>query len=77
MSEVGTTASAAPREGRWRRIRKAAAISAVAILIAAGSFAAWIVLLGPLPLGQARNVSTTIVEESATTIVSFATRTIA
>jgi len=72
MSETETTAAAAPRGGRWRRIKKAAAISAVAGLIAAGSFAAWVVSLGPLPLEQARKVSTTIVDRNGKLLRAYA-----
>src|SRR5213595_3927912 len=72
MSGAGTMASAAPREGRWRRIRKAAAISAVALLIAAASFAAWVISLGPLPLEASRKVSTTIVDRNDKLLRAYA-----
>ena len=72
MSETGAIAPATPRVGRWRRIRKAAAISAAAGLIMAGVFAAWVVSLGPLPLEQARKVSTTVVDRNGKLLRAFA-----
>src|SRR4029079_18191205 len=63
-SETAAIARGAPRGGRWRSIRKAVAISVVAGLIAAGSFSAWVVSLGPLPLEAARKVSTTILNRN-------------
>ena len=72
MSEAGTIASAAPHEGHCRTIKKAAAISAAAFLIAAGSFAAWVVSLGPLPLEQSRKVSTTIVDRNGKLLRAYA-----
>src|SRR3954469_13915189 len=72
MSETAPIAPPAPRGGRWRWIRKAAAISAVAGLIAAGSFSAWVVLLGPLPLEEARKVSTTIVDRNGKLLRAYA-----
>ena len=50
----------------------AAAISAVACLIVAGAFAAWVVSLGPLPLEQARKVSTTIVDRNGKLLRAYA-----
>jgi penicillin-binding protein 1C len=58
--------------GRWRKIRRAAAISAAAGLIMAGVFAAWVVSLGPLPLEQARKVSTTVVDRNGKLLRAFA-----
>src|SRR3954467_707710 len=72
MSETAPIAPPAPRGGRWRWIRKAAAISAVAGLIAAGSFSAWVVSLGPLPLEQARKVSTTVVDRHGKLLRAYA-----
>jgi len=71
MSEVGTIAPAAPKD-RWRRIRKAAAISAVCGLIATGAFSAWVYSLGPLPLDQARQVSTSIVDRNGKLLRAYA-----
>src|SRR5450631_2073614 len=50
------------RRRRW--IRPVAAASAAAGLIFASACAAWVVSLGPLPLAQARQVSTTIVDRN-------------
>jgi penicillin-binding protein 1C len=72
MSETGAIAPATPRVGRWRKIRRAAAISAAAGLIMAGVFAAWVVSLGPLPLEQARKVSTTVVDRNGKLLRAFA-----
>jgi penicillin-binding protein 1C len=72
MSETGTIAPATPLVGRWRRIKRAAAISAAASLIVAGAFAAWVVSLGPLPLEQARKVSTTIVDRNGKLLRAYA-----
>src|SRR3954470_9406062 len=72
MSETAPIAPPAPCGGRWRWIRKAAAISAVGGLIAAGSFSAGVVLLGPLPLEEARKVSTTIVDRNGKLLRAYA-----
>src|SRR4051794_14910303 len=72
MSETAPIAPPAPPGGRWRWIRKAAAISAVAGLIAAGSVSAWVVLLGPLPLEQAQKVSTSIVDRNGKLLRAYA-----
>jgi penicillin-binding protein 1C len=72
MSETAAIAPGAPRGGRWRSIRKAVAISVVAGLIAAGSFVAWVVSLGPLPLEEARKVSTTIVDRNGKLLRAYA-----
>ena len=63
MSETATMTPAVPGSG-WRRIRKAVAISAVVVLVATAAFAAWVASLGPLPLQQARQVSTTVVDRN-------------
>ena len=49
-----------------------AAASAAAGLILAGVFAAWVVSLGPLPLAQARQVSTTIVDRNGKLLRAYA-----
>jgi len=71
MSDAAAITPAAP-EGRWRGIKKAMAISAVAGLVVAGAFAAWVVSLGPLPLDQARQVSTTIVDRNGKLLRAYA-----
>jgi penicillin-binding protein 1C len=51
-----------PVRQRWSAARRITAALALACLIVAMSFAAWVVWLGPLPLAHAREVSTTIVD---------------
>ncbi len=72
MSASNAIASAAHRARRWRRIKLAGAISAAAGLILIGAFAAWIVSLGPLPLEQARQTSTTIVDRHEKLLRAYA-----
>ena len=73
MSDTAATTPA------WRRktlaggrIRKAAAIAAAASLVVTGAFGAWVVSLGPLPLEQARQVSTTIVDRNGKLLRAYA-----
>lgn len=49
-----------------------AAATAVAGLVAAGAFAAWVVSLGPLPLAQARQISTTVVDRNGKLLRAYA-----
>jgi penicillin-binding protein 1C len=72
MSEAATIAPAANNTRRWRRTKKAAAVSAVVGLIIAGTFAGWAYSLGPLPLDQARQVSTTIVDRNGKLLRAYA-----
>ncbi len=62
----------APAPLRWRRIKRVAAASAAAGLILTGVFAAWVVSLGPLPLAQARQISTTIVDRNGKLLRAYA-----
>ncbi|MGB8399797.1 penicillin-binding protein 1C [Bradyrhizobium sp.] len=71
MRETSAIAPATPG-GRWRRIGKAAAISVAAVLIGAGAFAAWVASLGPLPLAQVRQVSTSIVDRNGKLLRAYA-----
>jgi penicillin-binding protein 1C len=57
--------------GRRRIIRLAAAV-ALAIFAISGVFAAWIVSLGPLPLQQAKEVSTSIVDRNGKLLRAYA-----
>ena len=57
--------------GRRRGVRFAAA-GALVILASSIGFASWIVSLGPLPLAQARQVSTTIVDRNGKLLRAFA-----
>jgi penicillin-binding protein 1C len=61
-------AAIAPASRRWRRI--SAATAAAGLLT--GVFAAWVVSLGPLPLAQARQVSTTIVDRNGKLLRAYA-----
>lgn len=72
MSETGAIAPATPSVGRWRGIKKAAAITAAVSLITAGTFAAWVASLGPLPLEQAQRVSTSIVDRNGKLLRAYA-----
>jgi penicillin-binding protein 1C len=71
MNENGDI-TPAPPAAHWRWIRKAAAISATAGLIVASAFATWVVSLGPLPLEQARKVSTSIVDRNGKLLRAYA-----
>ncbi len=62
----------APASLRWRRIKRVAAASAAVGLILIGVFAAWVVSLGPLPLAQARQVSTTVVDRNGKLLRAYA-----
>jgi penicillin-binding protein 1C len=62
----------APVARRWRRIRLAAVASTAATFVLLGGFSAWIVSLGPLPLEQAREVSTTIVDRNGKLLRAYA-----
>jgi penicillin-binding protein 1C len=61
-----------PVRQRWSATRWVTAALALACLIVAMSFAAWVVWLGPLPLAQAREVSTTIVDRNGKLLRAYA-----
>jgi penicillin-binding protein 1C len=71
MSET-TIDSKAGSERRRRRVKLAAAASAAAGLILTGVLAAWVVSLGPLPLEEARQVSTTVVDRNGKLLRAYA-----
>jgi penicillin-binding protein 1C len=59
--------------GEKRRIvRVATAVALAIVCIALGAFAAWVVSLGPLPLAQAQQVSTTIVDRNGKLLRAYA-----
>ena len=58
-------------DGKRGAIRLAVA-AAIAIFIVSAAFAAWVVALGPLPLAQAREVSTTVVDRNGKLLRAFA-----
>jgi penicillin-binding protein 1C len=72
MSETLAIAPQGRRERRWRRVKLAAAVSAAVGLIFAGAFAAWVASLGPLPLAQAQQVSTTVVDRNGKLLRAYA-----
>ena len=84
MSRASTTFGAADKEdvdGRdepghdglgKRRVVRIAGIAFAIIFFAIGTFVAWIVSLGPLPLAQARQVSTTIVDRNGKLLRAYA-----
>jgi penicillin-binding protein 1C len=55
-----------------RRVRRIIGISLAFVFVAIAAFAAWIVSLGPLPLAQARQVSTTIVDRNGKLLRAYA-----
>ena len=55
-----------------RRITRIAAFAGLAFALVAGAFAAWVVSLGPLPLDQARQVSTTVVDRNGKLLRAYA-----
>lgn len=57
--------------GRRRALRVVAAIAVVLIAIT-GAFAAWVVSLGPLPLTQAQQVSTTVIDRNGKLLRAYA-----
>ncbi len=65
-------APASRRQRGRRRIKQAMVASAAAGLILAGIFAAWVLSLGPLPLAQAREVSTTVVDRNGKLLRAYA-----
>jgi penicillin-binding protein 1C len=72
MSETLAIAAEARSERRWQRIKLAAAVAAASGLIFAGAFAAWVLSLGPLPLAQAQQVSTSIVDRNGKLLRAYA-----
>jgi penicillin-binding protein 1C len=72
MSEVTAIATVAPRERCWRRIKLLAAASAAVGVIVTAVFVAWVISLGPLPLAQARQVSTSIVDRNGKLLRAYA-----
>ena len=65
-------ANASLRHRRWSRGRRIAAGLGATCLILVAAVAAWVVSLGPLPLAQAREVSTTIVDRNGKLLRAYA-----
>jgi penicillin-binding protein 1C len=55
-----------------RRVFRVVAVLALTTLMLVGVFAAWVVSLGPLPLEQARRVSTTVVDRNGKLLRAYA-----
>jgi proline iminopeptidase len=55
-----------------RRLVRIAGRTVTIIVVAIGTFATWVVSLGPLPLAQARQVSTTIVDRNGKLLRAYA-----
>jgi penicillin-binding protein 1C len=72
MSEATAIATTPRPVRRWGRIKLAALTLAVIGLVFAGVFVAWVVSLGPLPLEQARQVSTTVVDRNGKLLRAYA-----
>src|ERR1700686_802084 len=69
MGGAGTRA----RDGRKQPTVRVAAMAFAIICIAViGAFAAWVVSLGPLPLAQAQQVSTTVVDRNGKLLRAYA-----
>jgi penicillin-binding protein 1C len=71
MSEALAINPMAPAR-RWRRIKLVAAAVAAIGLIGAAAFAAWVISFGPLPLAQARQISTTVVDRNGKLLRAYA-----
>ncbi len=69
---MNTAIAITPEKPRWRTIKLAAAVLAAAGLVLVAAFAAWVVSLGPLPLAQARQVSTTVVDRNGKLLRAYA-----
>jgi penicillin-binding protein 1C len=72
MSEGTAIAPVAERTHRRRWIRKTAIAAVVVVLVFCCAFAAWVSSLGPLPLTEARKVSTTIIDRNGKLLRAYA-----
>jgi penicillin-binding protein 1C len=72
MSASIAIAPTARRVRHWRWVKLAAAALAAIGLMLTAALAAWTVSLGPLPLTQARRVSTTIVDRNGKLLRAYA-----
>ena len=55
---------------RW--LRRTVTLLAIAVVLAVAGIAAWVVALGPLPLDEARRVSTTVVDRKGVLLRAYA-----
>ncbi|MEP6839083.1 MAG: penicillin-binding protein 1C [Bradyrhizobium sp.] len=58
--------------GGRRRLPRVASVIAVALIVFTAAFATWVVSLGPLPLEQARQVSTSIIDRNGKLLRAYA-----
>ena len=72
MSASMAIAPAVRRARRWRQVKLAGAVLAALGVMLAAALAAWTASLGPLPLSQARQVSTTIVDRNGKLLRAYA-----
>jgi penicillin-binding protein 1C len=72
MSAVETIAPRVPAESRWRWGKLVAIGLLAAALLVTGTFAAWVVSLGPLPLAEAQRASLTIVDRKGKLLRAYA-----
>ena len=72
MTVSGNIAAVALPRRRWRRMKWAASAVAVVAVLIASVVTGWVVSLGPLPLEQARQVSTTVVDRNGKLLRAFA-----
>ena len=56
----------------WWLIRKAVAAAAVVVVLTGAATAAWVASLGPLPLDQARKISTTVIDRNGKLLRAYA-----
>ncbi|WP_244558299.1 penicillin-binding protein 1C [Tardiphaga sp. OK246] len=56
----------------WWLIRKAVAAAAVVVVLTGAATAAWVASIGPLPLDQARKISTTVIDRNGKLLRAYA-----
>ncbi|MDR6663691.1 penicillin-binding protein 1C [Tardiphaga robiniae] len=56
----------------WWLIRKAVAAATVVVVLTGAATAAWVASLGPLPLDQARKISTTVIDRNGKLLRAYA-----
>src|SRR6201996_1276208 len=72
MSDGTAIAPSADHPPRRRWIRKTAIVMVAVGLVLSTAFAAWVSSLGPLPLADARKVSTTIIDRNGKLLRAYA-----
>jgi penicillin-binding protein 1C len=72
MTATETIRPPVPAERRRRRIKLVAAGVLAIVLLTTGTFAAWVVSLGPLPLAQAQQVSPAVVDRNGNLLRAYA-----